>query len=387
MACCGSILPLSRDSACGPAPRVTGAIRHGAIGPIGPASRPTLGYDARVRRPAMGGACPRTATSCTSGSVLVTGRARRGTRCRASRSRTWSGPLLVGLIVLVVVAVAALFLRRRSTLRIWDASSPPGDPDIPGPARSTSPVRHRVRLRGRDLRARRRADLWTVIRYRRKPGETTCRPRRTATTCVEVIWTVDPDGHRARSCSCSRGRRSTRRRRRVPAERPDPGRRARSSSGRSSTSTPNGEQALFTQIVPPEPTGAWSCRSASRSTSASRAGRHPRLLRAPVPVQAGRHPGPGERLRLHGRPEYAGQTFRGQCAELCGTVPRTPCSSTCTPMTPPDYDAWLSRRPQASPSAHATSPAPPRAHRSSGGQAATTVELAAKNIAFDQTPA
>ena len=66
--------------------------------------------------------------------------------------------------------------------------------------------------------------VWSAFRYRRKATDTELPPQTHGNNLVEVIWTIDPDDHRRRSCSCSPGRRSTRSRRRSP-RRPRAGRR------------------------------------------------------------------------------------------------------------------------------------------------------------------
>ena len=68
----------------------------------------------------------------------------------------------------------------------------------------------------------------------------------------------------------------------------------------------------------------------------------------------------------------AGQTFHGQCAELCGTGHRVMLFDVVA-MTPADYDAWLAKLIEA---ANATPPPAP--------SGAPVVALIAKNIAYDK---
>jgi cytochrome c oxidase subunit 2 len=70
--------------------------------------------------------------------------------------------------------------------------------------------------------------------------------------------------------------------------------------------------------------------------------------------------------------DEAGQTFHGQCAELCGAGHRVMLFSVIA-MTPADYDAWLAKLVAA---ANATPPPPP--------SGAPVLTLAAKNIAYDK---
>ena len=72
--------------------------------------------------------------------------------------------------------------------------------------------------------------------------------------------------------------------------------------------------------------------------------------------------------------DEAGQTFRGQCAELCGTGHRLMLFDVVA-MSKADYDAWVA---QKIVEANATpAPAP-------SGEPAVTLELSAKNATFDK---
>lgn len=70
-------------------------------------------------------------------------------------------------------------------------------------------------------------------------------------------------------------------------------------------------------------------------------------------------------------PTEAGQTFHGQCAELCGTG-HNAMHFDVMAMTQPDYDAWLAKLVET---ANATPPPPP--------SGAPTLQLSAMNIAYD----
>ena len=115
---------------------------------------------------------------------------------------------------------------------------------------------------------------------------------------------------------------------------------------------------------PPARTAAWSCLPAGRSCSAWRARtRHPRLLRAPVPVQAGCGPGRVNTFEFVVDEDQAGQTFRGQCAELCGSGHPVMLFDVHA-KTPADFDAWLAAKIEAanaSPTPAPSRPPPPRA--------------------------
>ncbi len=75
-------------------------------------------------------------------------------------------------------------------------------------------------------------------------------------------------------------------------------------------------------------------------------------------------------------PGDAGQTFRGQCAELCGTFHGS-MLFTVKALSPADYDTWLAdqiAKAKASPAA------PP-----SGAAGQVQLDLAAKDVAYDKT--
>ncbi|HTK46118.1 MAG TPA: cytochrome c oxidase subunit II [Patescibacteria group bacterium] len=71
-------------------------------------------------------------------------------------------------------------------------------------------------------------------------------------------------------------------------------------------------------------------------------------------------------------PDEAGQTFHGQCAELCGTF-HNAMHFDVVAMTSADFDAWLAKLVET---ANATQPPPP--------SGAPVVQLEAKNITFDK---
>jgi len=91
----------------------------------------------------------------------------------------------------------------------------------------------------------------------------------------------------------------------------------------------------------------------------------------------------------------AGQTFRGQCAQLCGTF-HDAMQFSVVAMSPADYQAWLQKQiaseppspPAGSPGASgapASSGGAPAPSASTGGApgSATTLNISAQNISFD----
>jgi cytochrome c oxidase subunit 2 len=84
-------------------------------------------------------------------------------------------------------------------------------------------------------------------------------------------------------------------------------------------------------------------------------------------------PGQNNNFEFTVDPAEAGQTFHGQCAELCGTG-HNAMHFDVIAMTQADYDAWLAKLVVT---ANATQPPAP--------SGATTIQLAAKNIQFEAT--
>ena len=146
--------------------------------------------------------------------------------------------------------------------------------------------------------------VWTVLRYRRRPGTSTLPPQTHGNTIAEIVWTIvptiivaflfviswqtlnevdapvaaSPDIKIRRSPGSSSGSSTT-----CPAT-------AKTVAGDASSSRRAGEGGGLTV-----PTGR------TVQLYLDQPGRHPRVLRAAVPVQARRRAGPGQQVRLQGR--------------------------------------------------------------------------------------
>ena len=238
------------------------------------------------------------------------------------RSRTGSGPLLAGPIIALVVAVRVVLLSARAPPRpaSWDSFFP-----------STTRAGSRTAAHG----VQSLYDIvfyiavaifflveglivWTVFRYRRKPGDDELPPQTHGNNLVEVIWTAIPtiivavpvrdvlaDPQHRRGQGAHR-RPRPRRRGAVPVVVRLPRRRRRRTRRR----------AVHASRCRSATTAASCSRSASPSPRPSLHGRHPRLLRPEVPVQAGCRA--GEDNTSTSRSTTDAGTYRGQCAELCG---------------------------------------------------------------------
>lgn len=110
-----------------------------------------------------------------------------------SRSGTGSGPLVAGLITVATVAVTAIVLAAAGITpeRAWDSFFPPAPVTREGVAiKELYDIVFYIAaviffvVEG--------LIVWTVIRYRRKPGDNELPPQTHGNNLVEVIWTAIP---------------------------------------------------------------------------------------------------------------------------------------------------------------------------------------------------
>ena len=148
--------------------------------------------------------------------------------------------------------------------------------------------------------------VWTVIRYRRKPGDDELPPQTHGNNLAEVVWTVVPtliviflffiSWQTLNTVEATSAQPQIKVRAhgrpvpvvvRLPADRRDPATNDLAVRSITAPDGPDGGLTLpagqTTHLFLPEP------------------GRHPRVLRPAVPVQAGRRAGPDQRVRPHGR--------------------------------------------------------------------------------------
>jgi cytochrome c oxidase subunit 2 len=289
-----------------------------------------------------------------------------------SRSRTGSGPLLVGLIVLVVVVVAALVLNAAgATLPgIWDSFFPvQGGPGVTDRSHDTKSLYDIVfYIAAAIFVVVETLIVFTVFRYRRKPGDDTLPTQIHGNNKVEVVWTAIPTIIVAflfvLSWQTLNKVDAT-----VPA---DVHIRAVAARFQWSFDYLDAKgDTLFTQSLPVGADGGMVVPVGEpvlvslRSLDVIHAFYVPKFLFKRDVI-------PGKENSFDFTVDEAG-TYRGQCAELCGpfhgsmifdvhAIPRA------------DYDAWL----QAQIAKASATPAP----APSGAASGQVIELAAQNIAF-----
>jgi cytochrome c oxidase subunit 2 len=211
-----------------------------------------------------------------------------------------------------------------------------------------------------------------VVRYRRRPTDDALPPQIHGNNALEVLWTVIPtvivavlfvlswqtlnvvDETKAASNEV----------------------RIRAVGARFQWSfeyiSQDGQKVLFTQytpemVVPAGPT----IHLALRSQDVIHAFYVPQFLFKRDVI-----PGKENVFDFNVDPTMAGQTFKGQCAELCGTQ-HWAMQFTVKALTPTDFDAWLKE--QIATAGASPSPGP------SGEPTGAVLELAAQNVQFDKT--
>ena len=293
------------------------------------------------------------------------------------RSRTGSGPLIAGTLIVAVIVIALVaVLRRRASRRSGcgtassrSATRPRStDRALSDASRCTTSC---STSRSRSSSLVEGVIVFTAFRYRRKPGDDELPPQTHGNNLVEIIWTVDP----ARSSSPflfvlswqtpQHGRRQV-----AHGRRPRPGgrralpvavrlpRRRRQPGARRSRCS--------TQLLPvgrgrrPGPAGRRADPDHLQLQDVIHAFYVPQ-----VPVQARRRAGEAQHLRLHRRRRRAPTAAS---APSCAARSTARCCSTSTPSDRPTFDAWLAEARSTKASATPPPAAVRRAVRRAAGQ-------------------
>lgn len=231
--------------------------------------------------------------------------------------------------------------------------------------------------------------LWTVLRYRRRPGDDTLPPQTHGNNVAEIVWTVVPTLIVAFLFVVSWQTLNT-----VEAVSANPDTRIRAVAGQFQWTfdylDETGENVLYTQLLPTGDDGGMAV-PAGRTVLLSL--ESPDVLHAfYVPQFLFKRdvvPGRVNTFEFTVNEEDAGQTFRGQCAELCGSGHRVMLFDVHA-LTPAEFDAWLAAKVEG---ASATPTPPPSAVPGTSGAPepsgeavqGPTLVVSALNIAYEQS--
>jgi cytochrome c oxidase subunit 2 len=229
--------------------------------------------------------------------------------------------------------------------------------------------------------------VWSILRYRRKPGDDVLPPQTHGNNLVEIIWTVIPTVIVLYLFALSYNTLNT-----VNSVSDTPDVHVHAVAGQFQWKfeyLDGGGNVVATQTVPYYATTGTDCQQASLTNPGCGGMALPVgkkilvTLESPDVIHAWYVPRflfkrdvvPGQINRFEFTIDAgdANQVFRGQCAELCGTGHRT-MLFTVLGLSPTDYDAWLSGLTEI------TNRTPPPAP-----SGAATLQLSAKDIKFDQT--
>lgn len=211
--------------------------------------------------------------------------------------------------------------------------------------------------------------IWSILRYRRRPGDTELPPQTHGNNLVEVLWTLIPTAIVLVLFGLSWNTLN-----KVDAVSPDPDIRINAIAGQFQWQfeylDASGKH-IATQTKPFGDGGGMAVPVGKKvqmtltSHDVIHAWYVPRFLfkRDVVPGQL-------NKFEFTVNADEVGQTFRGQCAELCGTGHRLMLFSV-TAMSQADFDAWLANLVAVE---NATPPPPP--------SGAPVVKQEAKNIGF-----
>jgi cytochrome c oxidase subunit 2 len=215
--------------------------------------------------------------------------------------------------------------------------------------------------------------IWTVVRYRRKPSQVELPPQTHGNNLLEITWTLIPTIIVAGLFVLSWQTLNDVDKSNVVATDV----RVRALAARYQWTfeylTADGQQVEFKQLAPElvVPAGQ-TIHLDLRSSDVIHAFYVPQFLFKRDVI-----PGKDNSFDFKVDSQFAGQSFHGQCAELCGTYHWT-MQFTVKALAPAEFETWL----QSQIAAAKASPSPAA---SAGPTTGTTLELAAKNIAYDKT--
>ncbi len=216
--------------------------------------------------------------------------------------------------------------------------------------------------------------IWSVIRYRRKPGDDTLPVQTHGHNLAELTWTIVPTIIVVFLFVVSWQTLNA-----VDTPATDPDTRIRAVAGQFQWQfdylADDGQTVLYTQSLPTGEDGGMAVPAGRtvQLTMTSQDVIHafyvPQFLFKRDVV-----PGRVNQFDFKVNEADAGQTFRGQCAELCGSGHRIMLFDVHA-LAAADFDAWL----EAKVAAASVTP-PPRP----SGEAGVVIDVSAVNIAFEQ---
>ena len=228
--------------------------------------------------------------------------------------------------------------------------------------------------------------VWTVLRYRRKPGDDELPPQTHGHNLAEVIWTVVPTIIVFFLFFVSWQTLNN-----VEAHAPKPDLLVKAVAGQFQWSfqylpadAPPDAKPLFTVTAPVGPDGGLRL-PAGKTTHLYLSS--PDVIHAfYVPQFLFKRdviPGVVNQFDLTLDASDAGQTFRGQCAELCGTGHRIMLFEVHA-LAPTEFDTWYQGK--LTEAAASPTPAPSGGAPASGGPpAGPALDLVAQNVKFDKS--
>jgi cytochrome c oxidase subunit 2 len=229
--------------------------------------------------------------------------------------------------------------------------------------------------------------IWTVIRYRRKPGDDTLPPQTHGNNIAEFVWTIVPtilvifmfviSWQTLNQVDKSSGSAQT---------------KIRAVAGQFQWTfdylAPDGTTILYTEFIPLASQGGGMNVPAGRTVQLSLVSNDvihafyvPQFLFKRDVV-----PGRTNQFDFTVNESDVGQTFRGQCAELCGSGHSIMLFEV-KALSAADFDAWLvvKSQPPSAPPAPSGGPGPSGQPAPSSGAADETLTLVAQGVKFDQT--
>ncbi len=217
--------------------------------------------------------------------------------------------------------------------------------------------------------------IWTVVRYRRKPGDDTLPAQTHGNKIAEIVWTVVPTLIVIFLFVISWQTLNV-----VDTHSAEPQQRIRAVAGQFQWQfdylSADGKTILYTQLVPTGEDGGMVVPAGRtvQLTLVSQDVIHafyvPQFLFKRDVV-----PGRVNSFEFKVSDKEAGQTFRGQCAELCGVGHRIMLFEVHA-LTGAEFDTWLAAK-VAIP--NATPPPTP------SGEAGPTINVTASGVKFEQT--